>query len=49
MKRLETNGNTVFMHALRYGEKQDDFEEEFSKYKSVTAYMKYLRSRFGID
>jgi predicted aminopeptidase len=48
-KRLAANGNTVFMHALRYGEKQDDFEIEFAKYKSVSLYLKYLRSRFGTD
>ncbi|MGL5891530.1 MAG: aminopeptidase [Bacteroidia bacterium] len=48
-KRLDANGNTVLMHALRYGEKQDDFENEFLRYKSVSAYVSYLRSRFGID
>ncbi len=47
MKRLETNGNTVFMHALRYGEKQDDFEKEFSRFANVAKYTQWLKEKFG--
>jgi predicted aminopeptidase len=46
-KRFEKSGNTVVMHALRYGEKQDDFETEFSRFRNVAMYVAWLKEKFG--
>lgn len=46
-KRLDANGNTVFMHALRYGEKQDDFEIEYSRFANIEKYVEWLKEKFG--
>ncbi|MCA6361945.1 MAG: aminopeptidase [Bacteroidetes bacterium] len=46
-KRFEKSGNTVVMHALRYGEKQDDFETEYSRFTNVAMYIQWLKEKFG--
>lgn len=46
-KRLAENGNTVLMHALRYGEQQDDFETEYSKFQNLVTYINWLKEKYG--
>ncbi|MGL4596874.1 MAG: hypothetical protein ACRCYO_05065 [Bacteroidia bacterium] len=45
-KRLAESGNTVFMQFIRYEGKQDAFETEFARYKSVKTYLVYLKSKY---
>lgn len=48
-KRMNKSGNTVFMHYVRYGSKQTDFETEYVRFSGLKAYMKWLREKFEIE